>query len=76
MENVKRILKNVFGFILFCVVLLMFVIDRFILMFLPHVESQPIQKVYMNAEKMKPIFSRVFTIVIVILIYKLIVSLW
>lgn len=72
MKKTKTILKNIASIILFLSLLTIFTIDRMILLFLPHVPSKPIQDIYMNMDKMTPVFQRVTTILIIIGLYKLI----
>jgi hypothetical protein len=72
MKKLIKIFRATIGVILFLLMLTTFIIDRIILVFLPHVESKAIQDIYMKADRMSPIFTRVTTIVLIILIYKLI----
>jgi hypothetical protein len=71
-EKLIKTFRATIGVILFLLMLTTFIIDRIILVFLPHVESKPIQDIYMKVDRMSPIFTRVTTIVLIILIYKLI----
>jgi hypothetical protein len=72
MKKLIKIFRATIGVILFLLMLTTFIIDRIILVFLPHVESKAIQDIYMKSDRMSPIFTRVTTIVLIILIYKLI----
>ena len=67
----KKIINAIFGIIAIAFFFALFVVDRFVLLFLPHLESPSINKFWMNRELVKKAVTRIIVALFIIFMYKL-----
>jgi len=74
-KNMKKIVKTIinalFGLVAIAFFFALFVVDRFVLLFLPHLDSPAIDKFWMNRDLVKKAVTRIIVALFMILMYKL-----
>jgi len=65
------IMKGIFGIVAIAFFFALFIVDRFLLLFLPHMESPAIDKFWMNRDLVKKAVTRIIVALFIIFMYKL-----
>jgi len=65
------IINTLFGIVAIAFFFALFIVDRFLLLFLPHMESPSIDKFWMNRDLVKKAVTRIIVALFIIFMYKL-----